>query len=535
MNRRLTKGARYREILVVLARRGIGVVDDELIKHEAGDRARAANLRLACEELGTMFIKLGQVLSTRGDLLPQVYRAELAKLQSDVPPLPERVIVDVIREDLEAPLDTIFASFDKNPLGSASIGQVHAARLYDGREVVVKVRKPGVAELVQIDLAILASLVDKWSPRFPMLEDYEARGLVAEFRDTRRADLDFARETAKVQPFRDLFKNELGFKIPEVINEYSKDRVVTEERIKGRNASNVADLPKPRRATISQRIVRFVLEPAFKRGVFHADPHPGNLLIQEDDTLCVLDFGKVGRLTPEQRRNLAGLFIAIGECDADRLTDHLIQITGPTQPIDRALLMSEVDRMLQHYASAALTAVHVGDALGDLLELSRRNRLRLPGNLVQFFKTLAMCEGLLLKLYPESSFSDYLRPMAGMFLLQEFTGGKTTEQLRDSALDLAEFASNLPRRLDRILGEVERGNLRIYTRIEDVEPIVKRLERLAARANAAILVAGCIVGLALVIPFYHPQGLKVWIGVVFWIAVGAVVAGAARTLWRLGK
>jgi len=177
----ITKSARYREVLAVLARHGIGVVEDQLIKHEAGDRARAEHLRRACEERGAMFIKLGQLLSTRGDLLSEAHRTELAKLQDEVAPLPVKVIAEVIREDLGAPPDQIFAFFDREPLGSGSIGQVHAARLPDGREVVLKVRKPGVDDLVRMDLEILAGLVEEWSPRFPILEQYDARGLLREF------------------------------------------------------------------------------------------------------------------------------------------------------------------------------------------------------------------------------------------------------------------------------------------------------------------------------------------------------------------
>jgi hypothetical protein len=154
---------------------------------------------------------------------------------------------------------------------------------------------------------------------------------------------------------------------------------------------------------------------------------------------------------------------------------------------------------------------------------------------VQFFKALAMAEGLLLKIHPESSFADYLRPMAGKLVLQGFVGRPGADHLRDSTLDLAELASDLPRRIDRILGEIERGNLRVWTRIEDVDTLVKRLERVAAGTNAAILVAACIMGLAMVIPFYRPQGWEAWIGVVFWIAAGAVVAGSIRALWRLRK
>ena len=275
----ISKSERYREILVVLARHGVGVVDDELIKHEAGDQARAEHLRRAFEELGTMFIKLGQMLSTRSDLLPEAYRTELAKLQDEVSPLPADAIADVIREDLGAPPDKLFAFFDVKPLGSASIGQVHAARLSDGRDIILKVRKPGVDELVRIDLEILESLVNEWTPRFPVFQHYDARGLARDFSDALLAELDYTREAANVKFFRDVFAKEHGFTIPAVIAEYSKNRVLAEERVEGRKPAEVSDLPKRTRAVVFRRIARFVLEPAFDRGVFYADPHPGNLLI----------------------------------------------------------------------------------------------------------------------------------------------------------------------------------------------------------------------------------------------------------------
>jgi ubiquinone biosynthesis protein len=316
-NSMITRGERYRQIVVVLARHGIGVVDDQVIMHEASDRARSEHLRLACEELGTMFIKLGQMLSTRSDLLPEAYRTDLTKLQNKVPALPESAIADIIREELEGPPEKIFAFFDPKPLGSASIGQVHAARLFDGQEVIVKVRKPGVDELVQIDLEILGGLIDEWSPHLPILVEYDAHGLHRDFADTLRAELDYAHEAANVKFFQGLFKNEIGFKIPGTLDEYSKGRVLTEEHVKGRKASDIMDLPKPRRVAIARRIARFVLEPAFERGIFHADPHAGNLLIQEDDSLSVIDFGKVGRLTPELRRHVADIFVAIRRTTAD--------------------------------------------------------------------------------------------------------------------------------------------------------------------------------------------------------------------------
>jgi ubiquinone biosynthesis protein len=531
----ITKTERYREILIVLARHGIGVVDDQVIKHEASDQARPEHLRRACEELGTTFIKLGQLLSTRSDLLPEAYRTELAKLQNEVPPLPEEVIANIIREELEAPPDKLFAFLDPKPLGSASIGQVHAARLFDGREVVVKVRKPGVDELVQVDLEIMGGLIDEWSPHFPVLVQYDARGLHQYFGDTLRAELDYSREAENVKLFQELFKNELGFKIPGALDEYSKGRVLTEERVKGRKASDITDLPKPRRMAIARRIARFVLEPAFENGVFHADPHAGNLIIQEDDSLSVIDFGKVGRLTPELRRHVADIFVAIERSDAQRLTDVLIEIAAPTIPIDHGVIATEIDRMLELYINVSLQQLRFSDAISELLQLVRRHALHLPAHLVLFFKALAMSEGLLQTIDPDSRFSDYLKPLVAKVLYQRFSPKQGFDRLRDSALDAVELGIELPRRIDRVLGEIERGNLRVWTRIEDVEPLMKRFEHMVARTNTTMLASASIVGLSVIMLVYHPHGWQLWIGVVFWIASASVIIDSIRTLLGLRK
>jgi ubiquinone biosynthesis protein len=258
-------------------------------------------------------------------------------------------------------------------------------------------------------------------------------------------------------------------------------------------------------------------------------------LIQEDGSLAVIDFGKVGRLTPEERQRVADIFVAIERRDAQRLADGLIEITAPTRPIDRALITSEIDRMLELYVDVSLKNVRFGDAMGELLKLVRRHGLRVPGNLVQLFKALAMCEGILQAIDPDSSFSDYLQPIVGKLVFQEFAGRQSFDRLRDSALDAAELGIELPRRIDRLLGEIERGNLRVWTRVEDIEPVMKRLEHMVERANATILAAACIVSLAIVMLVYHPQGWKAWIGVVFWIAVTVAVTDSVRTLWALRK
>jgi len=236
-----------------------------------------------------------------------------------------------------------------------------------------------------------------------------------------------------------------------------------EERVEGRKPAEVGDLPKRSRALVSRRIARFVLEPAFERGVFYADPHPGNFLIKENGSLSVIDFGKVGRLTPDTRRRVAEIFIAVVRSDGQRLADRLIEITAPTRPIDLDLITREINRMLALYVDVSLERIRFGDAMNELLQLIHRHSLRVPGTLVQFFKALAMCEGMLESIDPDSSFSDYLQPMLGKLVYEAFVGPQLLGRLRDSAVEAAELSIELPRRIDSVLGEIERGNLRVWT------------------------------------------------------------------------
>ncbi len=532
-----SKDERYREIVATLARHGFGILEDHFVADDAErERSRADRLRQACEELGPTFIKLGQMLSTRGDLLPEAYRVEFAKLVDAVPPLPTAVVTQVIREELGAAPEAIFASFDAEPLASASIGQVHAARLADGSDVVVKVRKPGVETLIPLDLEIAAELIDTWAPRLPGLNEYDARGALREFSDSLLAELDYRREAANERFFGTAFADDPGYAIPAVVDKYCTERVLTHVRVYGRKVTDASDLSNRRRAAVSQRIARFILEPAFEHGMFYADPHAGNLFVQNDGALAVVDFGTVGRLTPDARRRVAGIFLAISRRDAERLTDRIIEVTAPRAPLDRPQLMSDIERLLERYVNTSFDDVPLGNAMGELLQVLRQYRLRLPSNLAAFIKALIMCEGILQALDPQASLSDYLQPMAGKLFYHGIAGGDhAADRLRDSALDAAQLSIDLPRRIDRVLGEVERGNLRVWTRVEDVDALVNRLEHMVERANVTMLAAACIVGLAIVLQIYHPQEWRQWIAVAVWIALVAAIAAVVRTLLGLRK
>jgi ubiquinone biosynthesis protein len=524
-----TKGARYRQIMGTLARHGIGTV------LAGGDASRARHAREACEELGTTFIKLAQVLSTRADLLPESYRDELRKLQDSVEPIPAAEVMQIIREELGASPDDLFAFFDRQATASASIGQVHAARLSDGREVMVKVRKPGVEDVVDMDLQILADEARAWCERFPALQSYDLPAMLREFADTLRSELDYRKEAANLQFFAQRFIDQPGFALPQVIEKFSTGRVIVLTAVQGSRPEQIAQLTKRRRSAAARRISKFVIEPALEEGVFYADPHGGNVLIRDDATIGIVDFGMVGRLTPEARRRIADIFAAIDRRDAERLTDRIVEIAAPAHPVDRAAIVAEVDRMLERYVGEDLEQIRFSEAIGELLDLMRRERMRLPGNYAQFFKALIMTEALIEQLDPTTNLSSLLEPLTDKLLYRQLAGDRWFDRARDSAMEAAELSIDLPRRVDRVLGQVERGNVRVWTRVEQLDETIARFEHVVERANATMLAAACIVALAIVMLFYHPQGWQTWIGVIFWVAVAAAAVHVVRTLLALRK
>lgn len=517
----------------VLAAHGLAAVGAGIRTRRPGKRTRsqAEQAREACEELGTTFIKMGQLLSTRGDLLPTEYRVELAKLQDSLPALPTEVIEDEIANELGARPETLYKSFDHDQLASASIGQVHLATLHDGRTVVVKVRKPGVRETVELDLEIIASLADKWAKHFPALADHDVDGIVAEFSDTLRAELDYTREAKNIAAFLEYLKDDEGFDIPEVIGELSTSRVLTLTVVEGVKAADMPAMTSELREVVAQRVARLVLEPAFLHGMFHADPHPGNIVIRDDGVVGVVDFGMVGHLTAELRRHLADLFMAIDRRDVQRLTDRLIDVAPPIRPINRSALSQELGRLLERYMSSSLERVQLGNAINELLDMARRHGLQLPGAVALFFKAIVMSEGLIAAIDPGKTIQDFITPISEKISKSRLTSDEWIDRLRLSGLDAAELSIELPRRADRVLADVERGNLRVWAKIENLEPALLRMERMVERVNITLIAAACIVGLAVLTIYYHPQGWHAAVAGVVWVAIVIALVAMARIAW----
>lgn len=430
------RGHRLTQIATVLARHGLWA-----ILHAVGlDQRRPAkwltqrsdhprrtppqHLRLALEELGTTFVKLGQILSTRGDLLPPDYQAELAKLQDAGPPEPFWVIRSVIAGELGGPIETFYASFDRVPLAAASIGQAHAATTHDGRDVVVKVRRPGVVEEVERDLVLLERLSGRVERTWKLARQYDVVALTREFADTLRDELDYGHEADNARRFGENFAGDPTVQIPKVLPELSTSRVLTLERVHGVKVTDVAGLREAQldRVVLARRAANIEMKMIFEHGFFHADPHPGNFLIEPDGRIGLIDFGMVGSVDDKTRLVLIEVMSSLALGDGDRLVDSFLRLGVSGGVVDRRRLRSDLLELTQTYLDRPLGEVSINALLGDLLSLVRRHHLHLPPNLALLVKTLGMSEGVGAQLDPSFRITSVLLPFAARVLAEREEG-----------------------------------------------------------------------------------------------------------------
>ena len=548
--RAVSSRERTREISRILARHGLGyLVDlagwDALIPFHRGllghpQRAlpytRPEHVRMAFEELGTVAIKLGQMLSTRPDLLPPAYQRELALLQDAVPPVSSPAIRQVVVAELGRPVEDVYASFEETPLASASIGQVHAATLLDGADVIIKVRRPGVVSRVEADLAILERLARQAANQLEVAAHYDVQGLVAEFAQTLRAELDYRREAQNAERFARNFADDALVTIPRVYRQATTAGVLTLSRLHGIKISDTTALDRSGhdREELAERAARIVLRMVFEHGFYHADPHPGNFVILPDGAIGLMDFGMVGTVSPRLRRQLASVMIAVALHDTEQLVDALLEMGFAAGPIDRGRFSAELERLLARTYDVPLGEIALTPLLQDLLALLQRYRVRLPPDLSLLFKTMLMNESVGTLLDPSFQSTSVLVPYARKLVRRQYAPEQVAREILSAGDDLLWLGTDLPRHVRRLTSDLERGSLSVGLQPAAFEPIVRHVEQIANRLTMGMLAAAFVVGLAVLMAVYHPgQPVMTWLTGFFFVGLVVTVLMLMALMWMM--
>jgi ubiquinone biosynthesis protein len=479
--------ARRTRLLRVL--REIGVVGSRPATRES-----AVEFRRALEELGTTYIKLGQLLSSRPDLLPDVYIEELGRLVDDVPPVPYSQIDEVIRADLG---DDVFARIDPEPLATASIAQIHPALLHNGQEVVVKVRRPGIEEQVEVDLALLRQTASLAEGRSQTARLLQLDALADELETHLRGELDLVEEANNAEVIARLIEPYEDLIVPRVMRPYVTERVLVMERIHGEKVTADHRVPPERARVLARTFFRAYVRQATLEGIYHADPHRGNVLITKDGRLALLDFGLLGRLDDDTRTTLALLLLAMAQNRADDVASLILGLSLTTVDSDEPGFLHEIRRKLPRYHWRSLSGIRAGEALADLQRIALRHGIRLPTSFALVGKTLSQSDSIARTLDPELDPVELLQDDAVEVMLAEAEKRLEPNAFLSYAATQLEAVARMPRRVSQVVSRLEDGTLTVGiqpTRLRDFERVMRTT---ANRLGAALIITGLLVSSAL--------------------------------------
>jgi len=506
---------RYRQVVAVFTRYGFGEflgliriweyinIEKKFLHRERQLETLSIpqRLRLALEELGPTFVKLGQMLSTRPDIVPHNFIVELEKLQNRVAPIPTEIARRVIESELKKPISEIFSSFDDQPLAAASLAQVHRASR-NGSDLVVKVQRPNITQVIEVDLEImhnLAALMERYLHGTYVINPV---GLVREFAENIKRELDFRIEAVNMRRFAQDFAGTAWVHVPAVYSDpgYTQ-RVLIMEYVEG---IFISDLDRLRREGYDlKRIARHGADIGFRstleHGFFHADPHPGNLIIQPGNVICLLDYGMMGTLSNRFRERLGRMIYYIINNDEKRTARALLGLMESSQVIDAETLEVQVSNIIQEYAHLALREIQLGNMLFKLLRLLAEHHVRFPTHLIWLSKAITTVEDVAHKLDPDFDMLEYAKPYARRFIIRNLNPANQTREAFLTALDSFDLLRDLPYDAGVILDQLKKGRVKIEFEHIGLEPIRKTITRVTNRLGGTIVLAAVLVASSLIV------------------------------------
>lgn len=541
---------RFRDIVNVFLKHGLGQIIEGLelqqfapIRwwykplHKRLEREEAVNLperlRIALEELGPTFIKFGQLLSTRPDIVPREYVKAFDSLLDQVPPFSSQQARQIIEAELRAPLSELVAKFDDAPLAAASIAQVHRAMLWSGEEVVFKVRRPGIQEVVNRDMDILRQLANLIERYVPDLSFLNAVALVEEFEQAIQEEMDFLREAENASRFRANFEGSRELYIPKVFLHLTTEQVMVMEYLEG---TRIDDLDKLRESGMDlDKIARRGSDVLFKMiltdGFFHADPHPGNFLVLNNGRLGFVDFGVVGRIREDLLDAMGGTFIALLNRDYDALTRQSVNLGFVPDSVDleryRQEMRADLEITIEPLVGRKLSQIPPMVYVERIMGLALKHHLRIPRELLLLGKCLVMFEGLFRRLSPGLDFFGIARPYARRLIAQRSIVGTFTRKLRREAMDLLDVASSLPREIHLALRKLTKNDIQVKLQLMGLDPHIRRLDRASNRLTFAVIISAIIIGSSIIIPAARDTAALQW------VVIGGFVVAVLLALWLI--
>lgn len=493
-------------------------------------------LRMAFVELGPTFVKLGQVLAQRQDMIPPDFVHEFSKLQDNVPPFGIDLVRQQIRKELGRELEDVFSEFDEHPVGAASMAQGHLAKLKDGTEVFVKIQRPGIAQSMRLDMEILVQLAAALERHSEELGFLRPVKIVEEFKNSLEQELDFSREMANQMRFAHQFKNREGIHIPWVYEEYCTKQILTMEFVRGIKATNLdelraagADLVK-----LSELGANLLLEQFFDYGFFHADPHPGNMFFQLPSTICYIDFGNVGRITVDERKLFGDMMMYLVAGDFKSCARVLVALTEHDGEPDMGELERDLGAFADQHLHRRLNNLDINSALHDLYQLCYRQGMFLKPHIYMMFKALAMSDKLGRDMNPNFELMKQIQPFAEKLLLEQMNPMTTLKRLKTYKHEIGELMDDAPRDVRQLLKQLLHGKVHLEHTVQGMTNLSKVFDGVFNRLAAAIVLAAMLVGSSIVV---HANPKPHWYGTSIMGLLGYVVSavGGVLLLWDMMK
>lgn len=497
---------------------------------------RWERVRMATEELGPTFVKFAQILSNRADLLPDDLVRELEKLQSSVPPFSTEVAKEIIERELKTKIEDFFEYFGETPIGSASIGQVHLARLKDGEQVVVKVQRPNIKKQIETDIALMHDLAGRTEN---FLEGYGITNImdvIVAFERAMSKELSYLNEARNIEQFRNYYKDNNDFYVPRVFKQLTTDRVMIIERISGCKITDLAQMEEwgidPHE--IAKLGMNVYLTQIFEHGYFHADPHPGNVMIRPDGTICLIDFGMVGSLMEEDKINFAGVFISMAQKDARSMGMYLRRLSVDDEIQDIKKLEYALHELIDDYASLDVQEADIAGMGAALQRIIYDNKMRVPGAIFLILRALAILEGIGRAIYPEFNTMEFMKPFGVKLIAERFAPKKLGADLFHDATEFADLLQSFPFDLKEILKQLRKGKLKVVIEPTEYENILDKLTRSSNRVTLALLISGLFVSSSITLMAkLPPTAYNSW-GMPYISVIGYLGAlGLSFVLWMV--